>query len=467
MITDFKKILKTFIHNSIDDFFSNIKKSNLEKYEEKTYKPTFKSDGFYTGTEIITFTDYKKLVQDNWEYIKKKQYYNMAFLILKIRLQKNYSNKNIQKTSDQLKEITEKELRDFLISYVHEAGLIFTEKIFLRHYTNLEKYVEDELEFDYCFATLLNFDGDFNLLELEPENHLHIRRITPDEFSIVSEIKNKTEKPRVDPIYFKLKYIVGGRLPHSKVKEENVLKLFEKTINALKIFKVGDVRLGGIYFRDSEIWTLRPTYVLRKEPKFSSKNLYNLNSTQLVSQFKRFHKDFSSINFTKGKYPFLYRSFFRFSRSLENISAEECVVDFVTSLESLYSSQEQELSYKFALRIALLLGNSTKNKINLQDFMLKIYNMRSKIVHGDIVPDQIDVGNEKKILTKDDCIRILEDVTRNSINIFLSLIEEYNTKEDIQKEIDQSIHDPTLGSKYTKLIQKSKYVNLNFLDKLV
>jgi hypothetical protein len=465
MVTSFKQMLKTFVHCSIDDFFFNISETSLEKYKIKRYQPIFKNDGLYNGTEICSFIDYKRLVQEYLADIKKKPYYRIIFLLLKNRLQKKYVSIHIKNTDEQLEENTEKELRDFLISYLAEAGLLYDEKLFSRYYNKFEDYIENELGYDYCFAPLINFDGNFKSLELNSENHLHIRRITSDEFSIVSGIKNKTEKPTIDPIFFKLKYIVGGCILHSKIKEENIQKLFGKAVSALKIFNAGDVYLGGIYFRDSEIWFSRPTYVIKTELKTHMINRYNLSSSQ-VSQFKKFYKEFESINFTKGKYPFLYRSFSRFSNALENTSVEERIVDFVTSLESLYSSQEYELSHKFSLRIALLLGNSPKNKINLQDFMSQIYNIRSKVVHGDVVPEKIEIGSEKIIMSKEQSLKILEEITRNSIKIFLSIIKIHDSKEEIQNEIDRSIHDPIIRSGYSKLIKKMPYINLSFLDKL-
>jgi DNA primase large subunit len=81
------------------------------------------------------------------------------------------------------------------------------------------------------------------------------------------------------------------------------------------------------------------------------------------------------------------------------------------------------------------------------------------------VPEEIRIGGGKIILKKEESITILEDITRNSIKVFLSLIGEYDSKEDIQREIDQSIHDPMLRSKYLRLMRKSDYVNLDFLDK--
>ena len=86
-------------------------------------------------------------------------------------------------------------LRDFMISYFDDAGFVeFDETKFLCHFQIFERYLTAELNTRYCFATLLNFNGDFK--ELTLDNGLHIRKITSDEFATISGIENHSEKIR-------------------------------------------------------------------------------------------------------------------------------------------------------------------------------------------------------------------------------------------------------------------------------
>ena len=350
-----------------------------------------------------------------------------------------------------------------MISYFDDTGFVeFDETKFRHNFQIFERYLTAEINTRYCFATLLNFNGDFG--ELNLGNDLHIRRITADEFATISGIENHSEKIDVDSSLFKIKYIIGKTIDGTRVREPNVLKLFEKTLDALKVFRNGNVQLGGLYFKDSEFWRIKPTHVLRREPRTLPTKEYALNNGKELNDFMLFHKKFHDINFTKGEYTFLGRSIRRFSNAIEDSSSEESIVDFVISLESLYTSNEPELSYKFSLRVAALLGTSPREMAGLQRMMYDIYNMRSKIVHGDEIPPQIKL--EKKSLEMGQAVEILEHVSRNSIMIFLELLEEYESKGTIHKNIEAAIFDSEAKSEISHVIESSEYIDLKFLEEL-
>ena len=249
----------------------------------------------------------------------------------------------------------------------------------------------------------------------------------------------------------------------TKIMEPIMLKLFEKTLDALKVFRNGNVQLGGLYFRDSEFWKIKPIRVLRREPLTPPTKEYALNSGKTLNDFILFHKKFFDINFSNGKYTFLGRSIRRFSNAIKD-SPEDRIVDFVISLESLYTSNEYELSYKFSLRIAALLGSSPREMVGLQRMMHDIYHMRSKIVHGDEIPAQFKL--EKKSLEMKQAVEILEHVSRNSIMTFLELLKKYESRDIIHRNIEVAIFDSKVRSEISHVIESSKYIDLKFLEEL-
>ena len=456
-MTVLKDVLRDLLMGSMDDFFSNVGPKELKKYQYDTYLPVFKSGGGFDDQERITRVSVKQMIRDC--DMESKPYYRNAFAELQVTVSGECGKWNQQDPE----EITRVGLRDFMISYFDDAGFVeFDETKFLCNFQIFERYLTAELNTRYCFATLLNFNGDFKKLNLG--NGLHIRRISSDEFATISGIENHSEKIDVDPALFKIKHVIGKTIDGTRVREPNVLKLFEKTLDAFKVFQNGNVQLGGLYFRDSEFWKIKPTHVLRREPRTLPTEEYVLNSGKELNDFIRFHKKFLGINFTKGEYTFLGRSIRRFSNAIED-SPEESIVDFVISLESLYTSSELELSYKFSLRVAVLLGTSPRKMVGLQRMMHDIYNMRSKIVHGDEIPSQIRL--EKKSLEMRQAVTILEHVSRNSIMIFLELLEEYGSRNIIHQNIEAAIFDSEVRSKISHVIESSEYIDLKFLEELI
>ena len=457
-MTVLKDVLRDLLMGSMDDFFSNVGPKELKKYQSFRYLPVFKSNGNFDDQRRIIHVNTRQMIRDC--DMGSKPYYRNAFDELQVTVSEKCGERNQQDP----KEITHKELRDFMISYFGDAGFVeFDETKFLRNFQIFERHLMAELNTRYCFATLLNFNGNFEKLNLD--NSLHIRRIAADEFATISGIENHSEKIDVDPSLFKIKYVIGKTIDGTRVREPNVLKLFEKTLDALKVFRNGNVQIGGLYFRDSEFWKIKPTHVLHREPRTPPTKEYALNSGKALNNFVLFHKKFLDINFTKGKYTFLGRSIRRFSNAIEDSSPEESIVDFVISLESIYTSSELELSYKFSLRVAVLLGTSPREMAGLQRMMYDIYNMRSRIVHGDEIPTQIKL--EKKSLEMRQAVEILEHVSRNSIMIFLELLEEYGPRDIIHRNIEAAIFDSEARSKISDVIKSSEYIDLKFLEELI
>ena len=359
-MTVLKDNLRDLLVGLIEDFFSKIESGDLKKYHSVMYWPVFKN-GAFDDQEKITYVDTKQMIFDcNME---SKPYYKNAF----DKLQNVISKKLNEQSPQNPKDIASKELQDFLKSYFdavcsdNKGFKKIDEKKFLDNFKIFEKHLEGELNVHYFFATLLNFNAGFN--ELDLDNEFHIRKITENEFATISGIGRRSEKIDVDHSLFKIKYVIGKtnekKSKHQgKIMGEDIQKMFQKTLNALKIFRDGNVQLGGLYFRDSKFWEIKNTFVLRREPRTQPTRVYVLNEDKAVRDFRLFHEKFHSINLTKGGRTFLDTSIKRFSKAIEGGSPEERIVDFMISLESLYASKEPDLTYKISLRVAVLLGFS-------------------------------------------------------------------------------------------------------------
>lgn len=113
-----------------------------------------------------------------------------------------------------------------------------------------------------------------------------------------------------------------------------------------------------------------------------------------------------------------------YSRSSRHIDSTEKFVFLSIALESLFSKENDELSYRFSNRMALLLGNTHEERLKISASIKKvIYKKRSMIVHG-----------SNNSYPSDDEFMYLNELIRVSILKFISLYE--NGIQDPLSELD-------------------------------
>jgi hypothetical protein len=76
----------------------------------------------------------------------------------------------------------------------------------------------------------------------------------------------------------------------------------------------------------------------------------------------------------------------RFDAAYERARAEDKLIDYWVALEALFlkGSEQQELSYRAALRIARFLGEGAEQRVELFKTMKRSYGVRSRVVHGEL-----------------------------------------------------------------------------------
>lgn len=73
--------------------------------------------------------------------------------------------------------------------------------------------------------------------------------------------------------------------------------------------------------------------------------------------------------------------------------------NLVILLECLLSTDRQELKHKICERAAIILGKNSEERLNIYKDVQKIYNQRSKIVHGEGVPKKGRLHPDKFMIT--------------------------------------------------------------------
>ncbi|MCS4538887.1 MAG: HEPN domain-containing protein [Thaumarchaeota archaeon] len=374
------------------------------------------------------------VVQSLLNYMQGSQLVNKHYRTL---ITVHDSNGTVIKEPDLRPYLIEDPIITFLRKYVEaEPSLDFDEMKFDKIYTEFEDYVSGELIRHY-YALLPWFSMDVESLELF--SGVVIRRRTSREFNRVLGMGQYPE------------FSLAGSIPPRDVywspfvaeatfrQSEQVEPRFTDLIDALRLFKSGAVGISGI-FRESEVeWGTGFSSVILPDRRANLLGgRYRLEENEVAS-FKIFHENFSKLLPKVKKLEFVDLAIRRFVVAIEEILPEDRVIDFMISLESLFSKEIQELSYHLALRLSSLIGTNDANREYLFEFVKKAYDRaRSRLVHGGAYNQPIVIGERK--FTINELATELEKLTRLSIRVFLNLIGNYyNNKEGIIQDLDKSI----------------------------
>lgn len=155
----------------------------------------------------------------------------------------------------------------------------------------------------------------------------------------------------------------------------------------------------GYLFHESDI--RRVNYLLRRINKLRNKSIFN----HLDLAIRRFHLAYSG-------------------------DIQDRFLDHMIALEFLYVGQNQELTYKLALRGAYLLGHNKMERTKIFNDIKRGYEIRSQIVHGNRNPAREEL---QKIIPK------TEEYLRNSLQIYLTLLDKYSLKDLRERILDENI----------------------------
>ena len=111
--------------------------------------------------------------------------------------------------------------------------------------------------------------------------------------------------------------------------------------------------------------------------------------------FKKFDVDLSSAFSELRNFPKLALAGSYFDDSFGEKAQENQIVDIFISLEALLLEKADELVLRLATRMANLLGADGDERKRVSDEVKDFYNVRSKIVHGEILkPKQVELVRE-------------------------------------------------------------------------
>ena len=193
-----------------------------------------------------------------------------------------------------------------------------------------------------------------------------------------------------------------------KFHQEIGMQYLELLITALRLFNEGDLAYWNSYFYDPN-----------KTSTFQSISNNLQSRTILSKKYSFFPDEIEQCNtfindFVTPKSDFLKLAIEHFNNSYFAVSLESAFLSLMISLEALYTKETRELSFRLARNCAILLGTNCENAQIIFDDMKKLYDKRSKLVHG----------SSNKITQED--VYKCRDFVRCSIKKFIILKEKHD-----------------------------------------
>jgi len=113
------------------------------------------------------------------------------------------------------------------------------------------------------------------------------------------------------------------------------------------------------------------------------------------------------------------------------------LVDYVSSMEALLTQNQPELSFKLPLRMATLIGRSPRECQDVFDFMREVYDVRSKIVHGDDPRKFLPLKVREVEIDFEEVLGRVHSYSRRSIRFVIDLIDAgFKKKEELLDLVD-------------------------------
>lgn len=204
-------------------------------------------------------------------------------------------------------------------------------------------------------------------------------------------------------------------------------------ITALRLYQKGRIVTGiltSATFRNSEwsiggstIWTSVSNIIFFiEEPTYELRQLELQKFISLFQQIRQLRASgiINNIEIALDRFHSGYHG-----------PIEDRLIDQMIAFESLYLGNEQELTYKLAMRTAFLLRKRKDHRKIVFTNIKKAYNFRSRIVHGDNPPTRHTL---RMIVPK------TEDYLRQSIKKFLLLLSRGNSLKEIRENLlDENI----------------------------
>jgi hypothetical protein len=316
-------------------------------------------------------------------------------------------------------------LKDYL---KRTKSLNYQEHEFLNTYEKIEKLIFGKEFIFRSTAKLENFSCDIDVIKLD-DMHF-IKRYSQE------ECKELYRHPSINIYDYTLPHPGDFRIEVIKSKDKDdwgkagigSKEEIKQIITTLRLFKDSAIGIGVLEFSEPITWFPFTSKAQQLLPPHTVGDLCSIEETEIEGLINLW-KIISRANYKNC--PPLEIAIKRFNYAHEHKDREDSLVDIMIGFEALFIKEQDELSFRLALRASTFLEAFSSHHKNerktIFDNIKKAYRLRSGVVHGSKVP-------ESKIW---EC-KIVKTYLSDSIKLSAKLSQKHNHRE-ILSRIDECI----------------------------
>jgi len=439
--------------NNSSDFESKSKKIALD-FIVKALKICEKNKDVLTISDEsfpqLKFGKYSKVISKkvtNYDYFIEKSISSELeeiddFVLLNLGISEqpikqyyqNFYSQKGQEVPEDIQELTKNLPKKLLIHYLMlKNNFEFSRTVFEQTFKNFILFIKN-FTLDEYIMPVYNFQYDVKQEQLK-FGPISLRKITDYELKIISKLD---EKKRISSVNREITHVLSAIMPTDEISTgfDKVKLEFQMLLDALTLNFVGDLQLATIYQNINYPW--KPFELGKEIKNFPVKNKL-IFMKKKYSFLKYFFYTLKKSHIEQDENLFVKMAISRFRTGLNRSLLDDKIIDFITTLESLYTSGPGDLTRKLSQRGCMIMGKNDEEREFYHDFLKKAYNFRSGLIHGE---GKREIEIEQKRFTIKEICSLLEEITRDSIKKYLKLINHYtgkNKNEKIIQDIDMSI----------------------------
>ena len=425
-------IFKNDLLKCLNDALIICEKNSDKLIVENIKKPIFFPNGTYKKYKIDSIPDYEYFINHHLKpQIISSKTYSIVVKFFVTEEFKNLNKKLIGNTYDNFK-VKPNFVKDLPLKFIAEYvrindGFSENKTNFNKTFQAFLKFIQNILEEEYI-TPLFNFESDIDEKGIMFGN-VGIRKINELEFS---RFTNLDDNFNMSNVFFHLTHILFVKHTSDDLNSgfEIIKKQFQILLDSLSLYTEGSPQIGAIYRNIHSPWIYHDSrydndVIHQKHLKFFKKDKIKL---------KKIFNLFEGIDFSIKGNKFVELSKRRFISALSRTDPVDQIVDLMICLESLYVEGGGEITVRFGSRVATLLSKKEKEREDCWIFAKKMYNLRSRIVHGEEIENTEINGIQ---YTCDELLERLVNIARKSVLIYLQLLPQYSGN----KKIDQIADD--------------------------
>jgi len=228
---------------------------------------------------------------------------------------------------------------------------------------------------------------------IEILNNVKIRRIKKED---IDRIREFGISPPMAGIFSRINmrtFVIEILLKELNIKKI-LLKIY-KVLLAMRLHRASDIFCKVIWFeKKSKVNTLTMLDSPIPEPHARTRSPHSMEITEF-EELKKLANKIDKIDFNERNS--LRIACERFSRSYEEHREDEKIIDFMIAFEALFLKGKKvpsKIGLYIGLGCSMLLGKNDKEREEINEFLVKAYNIRNRIVHGSEFITSVQINNE-------------------------------------------------------------------------